>query len=245
MLVYIDETGDHNLLHIDDQYPLFGLGALLISEDEYHRMDKEVQAIKKEYFNDEDGKFILHSSELKRPLNPKSDERNVVMMDPIKRAAFYKDFDKNIIKGFKFSIMACFIRKKLMVDTYRYPADPYHFSFENLLNRIITYGGDMNVIHAERRGSELDTELLSEYERLAKTGIHSYTADVVRDRTVFKIVDKKENVNGLQVIDLILSCIARQGMGKGDKMPGNDLSPSLVEAKYACPPTIFPVRRRK
>ena len=50
MLVFIDETGDHDLLHIDPQYPLFGLGALMISEVDYLQMDTEVQAIKRRQY---------------------------------------------------------------------------------------------------------------------------------------------------------------------------------------------------
>jgi hypothetical protein len=33
MLIFIDETGDHDLIKVDKPYPVFGLGALLISEE--------------------------------------------------------------------------------------------------------------------------------------------------------------------------------------------------------------------
>lgn len=42
MLIFVDETGDHDLVNIDQQYPLFGLGAILIDENEY---------LKKEFSN--------------------------------------------------------------------------------------------------------------------------------------------------------------------------------------------------
>lgn len=111
---------------------------------------------------------------------------------------------------------------------------------ENLLNRIIRYGDGDNKIFAEKRGVELDTELVSEYERLSKVGIHSFTSDIVTSKTSLKLVNKKDNVNGLQLIDLILSCLIRSRQGKKDKMKGNDLLPDLVEKKLACPITIFP-----
>ena len=244
MLIFIDETGDHDLINIDPQYPLFALGALVISEKEYEKMDAEMKSIKKEFFDD-DGTFILHSSELRRPLSDKSDDRNTVMVDPNKRAAFYKAFDTRITVPIKFGIIACFIRKRSMADTYVFPADPYYFSFENLLNRIIRYGNEHNVIHAETRGPELDTELLSEYEQLSKTGIHSYSPEEITAKTSLKLVNKKDNMNGLQAIDLMLLCLARKGLGKELKMIDNDLSPQLVESKYLCPPTIFPYRRKR
>ncbi len=243
MLAYIDETGDHNLIHIDPQYPIFGLGALLISEENYLKMNEEVEKLKKEFFTDTDGTFILHSSELKRPLDTRSDPRNKCMLDPEVRKKFYKEFDKRIIETLDFQIIACFIKKKMMTDTYAYPADPYHFSFENLLNRIIRYGGTANAVYAEKRGTELNTELMAEYARLSSVGIHSYTADIVSARTSFKLIDKKENVVGLQVIDLILSCLTRVGLGKKEKMVGNDLNPELLKVKYACPATVFPRKK--
>lgn len=243
MLIFIDETGDHDLINIDPQYPIFGLGALVISEKEYGEMDSEMKSIKKEFFGDE--AFILHSSELRRPLSDKSDDRNMVMLDPKKRDAFYKAFDTRIVTPIKFGIIACFIKKRTMADTYVFPMDPYYFSFENLLNRIIRYGDGKNVIHAEMRGPELDTELITEYEQLSKTGIHSYSAEEVVAKTSLKLVSKRDNVNGLQAIDLMLLCLARKGLGKELKMIGNDLSPQLIEAKYLCPPTIFPYRRKK
>ncbi len=243
MLVFIDETGDHNLVKIDPQYPLFGLGALLISENEYSKMNDKVNRLKREFFND-DGTFILHSAELKRPLKETSDKRNCAMLNPVKRKSFYKRFDEEIIIDVDFKIVACFIRKQLMASKYSYPVNPYYFSFENLLNRIIKYGNGFNIIHAEKRGPDLDTELLSEYERFTKTGIHSYSSDIVIAKTNLKLINKKENMNGLQVIDLILSCLARKGYGKKVKMSGNDLSPGLLEDKYACIPTIFPKKNK-
>lgn len=242
MLVYVDETGDHNLTQIDTQYPIFGLGALIISENEYIKMDNELKDIKKKYFND-DGTFILHCNELKRPKDKRSDERNIVMLNPEIRASFYKEIDERIIRSIDFKIITCFILKKRMVERYVYPTDPYYFSYENLLNRIIKYGDSMNTIYAEKRGSLLDIQLASEHERLTKVGIHSFSADTVSTKTSLKLVKKSTNINGLQVIDLILSCLARTGLGKKDKMVGNDLTPDLVNSKYACPITVFPKRR--
>ena len=240
MLVYIDETGDHNLVNIDSQYPIFGLGALLISEENYLILNKEVEKLKIEFFKDIHNDFILHSSELKRPLDKRSDPRNSVMLNPITRKQFYTEFDKRVIDDIDFKIITCFIMKKRMVDTYKYPIDPYHFSFENLLNRIIRYGGSVNSIYAEKRGEELNTLLMAEYERFKTIGVHSYTADAISTKTNLKLINKKENVAGLQVIDLIMSCLARYGLHKENKMKYNDLTPSRVIAKYACKTTIFP-----
>jgi len=239
MLAFIDETGDHNLMRIDTEYPLFGLGALLIEENEYQKMDLAVQALKTKYFNTPDN-FILHSSELKRPIHKRSDVRNKIMIDATVRSNFYSDFEQNIILPFNFKLIFCFIRKKQMVSIYKYPADPYYFSFENVLNRILKYGGIKNSIFAEKRGEVLNTELIAEYERLTKVGIHSYPGRKVKACTELTLVSKKENINGLQVIDLVLASITRAALGKKSKMVGNDCNPDLLRQKLACRVTIFP-----
>jgi hypothetical protein len=239
MLVFIDETGDHDLIKIDTQYPLFGLGAFVIEETEYEKMDKAISAFKQRYFTDSET-FILHSSELKRPIHARSDARNIIMKDADVRARFYKDFDENVVSSFNFKLIFCYIKKEQMADSYRYPADPYHFSFENILNRTIRHGGEKNNIFAEKRGDLLNTELKAEYERLTKVGIRFYDAGRVREGTEFTLVDKKENINGLQFIDMALASVTRAVLGKKEKMVGNDCNPDLLRTKLACPMTFFP-----
>lgn len=238
MHIYIDETGDHNLQSIQESYPIFGLGAILISENQYVELVKNVQNIKIKYFGSID--FILHASELKRPVNPGSDTRNKVMIDPEVRRSFYNEFSENIINSIDFKIIACFVLKKEMTKRYKYPIDPYYFSYENVLNRIIKYGDELNHIFSEKRGAELDIELKAEHERLSKVGIHSFPSEVVASKTKLYFLDKKDNVEGLQVTDLILSALGRYILGKKDKMIGNDLDVDILKTKLACPITTFP-----
>lgn len=240
MFVYIDETGDHNLRVIDSQYPIFGLGALLISEENSVILEKELLSIKNNFFGDSVQDFVLHASELKRPVGKDSDKRNSVMLDPEIRKRFYSEFNKKIIQAIDFKIVVCFILKKNMVDMYTYPADPYYFSYENLLNRIIRYGDNINHLYAEKRGHDLDIQLVSEHERLCKVGIHSYSSEDVLEKTSLNLINKYDNIAGLQVIDLIMSAYARYLLGKKDKMIGNDIDPECIKEKLACAVTVFP-----
>lgn len=242
MFIFVDETGDHNLNTIDKEYPVFGLGALLVDEDVYRSMETAVNDFKSRYFENYET-FILHSAELKRPTHKKSDPRNKIMLDKELRQRFFEDFDSNILKSFNFSLVFCYIRKYKMVGAYHYPADPYHFSFENILNRVIRHGAGTRNIFAEKRGEELNAELEAEYQRLSKTGIHFFDANTVATSTNLTLVDKKANINGLQVIDLALSAMTRDLQGKREKMLGNDCTVELLRSKLACPVTIFPYKR--
>lgn len=206
-------------------------------------MDATVSELKQRYFGD-DGTFILHSSELKRPTHPKSDRRNVVMFDPAIRAAFFKEFDEKVIAGHNFKLIVCLIRKPEMTKKYFYPADPYYFSFENLMNRVLRYGdAKNNTMFAECRDPKLDAELQAEYSRFTKAGIQFYTPQEVSSRTSLQLIKKSANMNGLQVIDLMLAAFARSELGKSYKMVGNDLNISLMQSKFAYPPTRFPLRK--
>lgn len=239
MLIFIDETGDHNLDKIDKSYPVFALGGLFIDEAEYKDMNNEIKRIKKDFFND-DGTFILHSSELKRPTHKRSDPRNIIMLKQETRKKFYETIDKDIMNTFNFKIILCIIKKENFVRKYKYPTDPYFFCFENLLNRIIKNGDNKNKIYAEKRNKELDEELETEYKRLCNKGIYKYESNIVKNTTSFKLIDKKENINGLQIIDLILMCKIRQLQGKKEKMINNDINYEFFENKIIKPITIFP-----
>jgi hypothetical protein len=46
-----------------------------------------------------------------------------------------------------------------------------------------------------------------------------------------KMNSKKDNINGLQIIDLILHVLARKKLGKREKSPGNHLSLKLLKNK--------------
>lgn len=148
--LFIDESGDHNLTKVDPTYPIFSLGGLCISEDEYSKFSDAINEFKVCYYLADN--IILQSSELKRPKDSRSDSRNEFLLDPLKREDFYSTFDNQIIKKFNFAIAACFIQKQLHVDYYSQPADPYYFSFENIINRTLWHIGDGTVeIIAEKK----------------------------------------------------------------------------------------------
>jgi hypothetical protein len=240
MLAFIDETGDHSLSGVVPEYPIFALGALVISETQYQILNDRVEAIKTKYFSNPET-FILHSSELKRPVHKYSDPRNAIMLDPTIRRSFYAELDEDILQKLDFSLIVCFLNKLQLLEQYAYPVDPYSFSFENLMNRILRTDTKATFqIYAEQRGPELDAALLEEHLLMTRQGTRFYNGEEVGRRSRLTLLNKKDNVNGLQVIDLVLSCLARDWLGKTSKMEGNDLTPALVKRKYACPPTYFP-----
>ena len=71
--LYIDECGDNNLKNFDEQFPIFTLCGVIVSEEKREWLEKEVQALKEEFWGNQ--YTILHSRDIrkchiKEPKNP-------------------------------------------------------------------------------------------------------------------------------------------------------------------------------
>ncbi len=64
-LMFLDESGDHNLTIIDPQYPVFVLGGVIVDQ-EYAQgeMDDRVRRFKLDLFGRDD--LILHTGDITR-----------------------------------------------------------------------------------------------------------------------------------------------------------------------------------
>lgn len=116
MLIFIDESGDHNLAiqKLDNQYNLFVLGAFCISEEDYKIFEKKFSAIKMELFGTND--FVIHTAEITRP-NRSIDPRNKFFNNADFRKKFYSAINC-LLKETKCSIIACVIDKEKLVRKY-------------------------------------------------------------------------------------------------------------------------------
>ena len=135
-LVFIDESGDHNLnkSSLDGLYNIFVLVAVVFSEDNYQIFNQKFRAIKQTLRGDDN--LILHTAEITRP-NKSKDKRNFLFNNQTFRTDFYQQINQLIQKS-EFSIIHCIIEKDKLIQNYGIQAeDPYLFSFENLLNHIL------------------------------------------------------------------------------------------------------------
>ncbi len=67
-ILFLDESGDHNLSVIDPQYPIFVLGGVIIDED-YAKgpLNDALDAFKEEVFGRTD--IVLHTADITRNRN--------------------------------------------------------------------------------------------------------------------------------------------------------------------------------
>jgi hypothetical protein len=213
-ILFLDESGDHNLAVIDPQHPLFVLGGIIVEEDYYEEIiHQSVLNFKKELFGDES--IILHTADITR--NRNGFER---MKEPEFRKYFYYRINRLMI-SLDYTVIACAIKKENLLKYFNFKiTDPYFLSLDKLIN---IFCSTLNVyekgfVIAESRQPILDKELISAWSNLSINKTNR-----IIDLT---IKSKKENISGLQLADLVVSPIARKLLGKPVK---NDFK--IIELK--------------
>lgn len=136
-LMFLDESGDHNLSLIDPQYPLFVLGGVIMEAD-YARdvVTPRMLAFKRELFGTD--KLVLHTADITR--NRNGFER---LKDAGFRAAFYTQLNV-LMAELDYRVVACAIRKDWHLSRYGMAAlDPYLMSLDLLVERFCMDVGDV------------------------------------------------------------------------------------------------------
>lgn len=128
--------------------------------------------------------------------------------------------------------MACAIKKDEHFKKYGLAAiDPYMLSLDCLVERFVfelEAQGKQGIIVAESRNSILDNQLELAFLSLKVQGTSFVSASKIKQAiTQLAIRDKKENVAGLQLADLIASPIGRHILGKR-----NQVDYKVIEEKY-------------
>ena len=214
-MMFLDESGDHNLTVIDSQYPLFVLGGVIV-EREYAEgeLSEKLFQFKRKLFGRED--LILHTADITR--NRCGFER---LKDPIFRQEFYQQL--NVLMGeLQYSVVACAVHKDQHLSRYGVAAlDPYLLSLNVLVERFCFDVGDVEgggLIVAERRDSTLDRELDLAWLNLKIQGTRFMQANQIEKRILgLNLRDKKANLAGLQLADLVVTPIGRSILGKALK----------------------------
>lgn len=214
-ILFLDESGDHNLAKIDPQYPLFVLGGV-IADKEYAEgeMQEAISDFKLWLFGRDD--LILHTAGITR--NRNGFER---LKDTMFRERFYRELNELMV-ALDYRVVACVIRKQVHLSRYGLAAvDPYLLSLDILVERVCMDIGEIpksGMIIAEKRGPTLDRQLELAWLNLRIQGTQ-YMQAVQIDRRIQALTlrDKAENIAGLQLADLVVTPIGRRVLGKSIK----------------------------
>lgn len=205
---FLDETGDHGLTFIDDNFPIFLLAGCLFEDSEYQKISEEINKFKREFFKTNE--VILHSRDIR-----KCDGSFQILFDLDIKKRFYEKLN-NIIFSTKFTIISVAIDKKKHIEKYGKVADnPYSICLSYILERLIFCTDNRNSsptisITIEKRGKKEDDQLLAYYNGVIDMGTFHVTFDRFKKRIEnFSMIAKKDNNIGLQIADLCAYPMAR------------------------------------
>ena len=211
-IMFLDESGDHNLRLIDRQYPLFVLGGVIVDQEYAEgELAHQLAAFKCELFGNED--LILHTADITRNRNG---------FEKLKDTEFRREFYSRLnclMSELQYAVVACAIRKDYHLARYGVAAlDPYLLSLDVLVERFCMEVGNVEgggLIVAERRDPTLDHELELAWLNLKIQGTRYFQAKQIERRILgLNLRDKKSNLAGLQLADLVVTPIGRKVLGK-------------------------------
>jgi hypothetical protein len=209
-IVYADESGDHNLVSIDQAYPVFVLSCCIFNKKEYAaRVVPALKELKFDIFGHD--AVIFHEREIRQQEGPFN-----ILRDRDFQQQFYEKMN-SFVETMPVNVVACAIKKYDLRQRYFEPDSPYHLALGLCLERIATFLTKKNqqdkIIHliVESRGKKEDDELELEFLRVVK---HVELPNKLSFRLSnikfsLKFVSKQANMAGKQIADLIARPIGR------------------------------------
>jgi len=202
-IIYVDESGDHSLEHVNPQYPLFVLAFCVFNKHVYlTQITPALQRFKFKYFGHD--MIVLHEHEIRKA---KNDFSNLTHQET--RNTFMADLDQ-LINQSSFSIISTVIQKNLL-KKYTLPENPYHlalkFGLEYLYRFLEEKQQAKHKTHIifECRGKKEDQDLKLAFRQVCD-GENSPNILMPFD---IILADKKTNSTGLQLADLVARPIGR------------------------------------
>ncbi len=206
--LYIDECGDHCLATYDRNFPIFTLCGILIPVKKINKLKLLIDDLKKEFWNSTD--VILHSRDIR-----KCEKHFSILFDNDIKQRFYARVNEILALTDVYVIVCCSVLKQDCINKHGVNADVYGTALKYVVQRSIfcvddlnENGGKINII-VERRGAREDAALLKYFNGLLVKGMHYISPDRLSEHMgKFGFSNKKENVFGLQIADLI-ACMIR------------------------------------
>ena len=232
MKMFLDETGDHGLSHVDPNFPLFLLCGCLFADEALTTFEQSINNLKRKYWNTTD--VILHSRDIRKCEGPFQ-----ILFDLSVKERFYKDLN-SLIADANFTVIAAAIDKEQHIKRYgKLAHDPYDVSLSFIMERLVFCLDESPEASAvelvfEKRGYKEDSQLTAHFNALRDTG--TYFVDTERMRrhiTGCTFHAKRKNVAGLQCADLCAYPLARSLVLKGEPSKAAEIVSRKVYGKGA------------
>lgn len=216
--LFIDESGDHGVEHIEPNYPIFILCGILIASKEYKIIEQNIKEFKIKYFNTD--KVVLHLKNINR-----QDGTFKILSDQTIKKTFYEDLYL-LLKRLKIKIFAsCILKEKFSESFSNNISNLYPFTFGAMLEQVILYliknKNDKIHVFIESRSKKLDERLLDYYNNIFKnrSGLYSKHLEINNKISDINFKAKHNNIIGLQIADIIAYPIAKHVINKDAPSP--------------------------
>lgn len=206
-IMFLDESGDHQLEIIDKQYPIFCLAGAIVDEQDYYKIIKpQMDKIKFDFFKDTN--VILRSRSIRKCIDEFS-----ILLNLEKRNSFY-DAINSLISDNPLIVLASVILKEKLKIKYADPSNPYGVSLVFLMERFLYYleeKDDKGYITVEARDPKSNSDLFQVYSDILANGSKYASSSRFKSRiTKIEFITKKQNEDGHQLADLLAYPIANK-----------------------------------
>lgn len=228
-VIYVDESGDHDLTSVNEEFPLFVLAFCIFRKSDYVReIVPAIQDFKFRWFGHD--MVILHEREIRKQQPPFKFLQNQAV-----RQTFMDELS-SIIGRSNVTLVASVIDKRRLKRRYASPDNPYHIGLQFCMERTYSFllgegqGGRTTYCMFEKRGAKEDALLELAFRRIKDRG--NYNRIAMEGLDLF-FVDKRANSSGLQLADLFA-----RPVGLGVLRPGQpNRTRGIVAAKFRRSPT--------
>jgi hypothetical protein len=224
-IVYVDESGDHNLQNLDPNYPVFVLAFCIFHKSHYTSVvAPKLQTLKFHYFGYD--LVVLHENEIRKEKPPFN-----IFTSRQQRDDFLNQITK-IIDESNFILVACVIEKKSLNHQYQLPGNPYNLALGFGLERVYRFlqekcqDNKKTHIVVERRGRKEDNELELEFRRICD-GANWFKKPLP---FTIQFANKTINSTGLQLADLIARPVGLHILRPNQ----NNRSFEILRSKFYC-----------
>ncbi len=229
--LFLDESGDHGLVSVDPDFPVFVLCGVIISEQSYLSIGQTMEKIKKKFWGEK--KVIFHSRDIR-----KCEKEFQILFDQGIKKEFYSAIN-DLVASSNYTIIASAINKANHIKQYgKLASDVYEIALSFIVERSIFFLDDLpNKPHLldvviEQRGKREDARLHEHFQKLCSRGTGYVSPERIQtycQSIAFK--SKTADVNGLQLADLIAYPIARYVLDSKRANPAFDVLESKIYAK--------------
>ena len=226
LILFLDESGDQNLKAIDPNHPVFALVGCIFDSAYYQNVAvPSVENIKKEFFGNKE--IILHSRDIRK----QEQKPFLTLRNKERRRLFYEKWNQ-LVATLRFTALACVIDKKKLKNQYGDSAEnPYHLSLSFLMERFSMHLrelGETGKIVIESRTTADNNRLYLAYSKIMLEGSAFMEAQEFQKRIEkLEFVDKKQNIIGTQLADMLAYPIATSILPNRDKRAFEIIKPKF------------------